>query len=173
MSRKNERPAEQEAIVTTIVGGRPPGCGTSVGNIPRGVEVLLKKASVDSAFKELLFRERANAALEISLELAPAEKAMISSISEKQLEMIIASTEVDPNHKAVFMGKVAASMLLLLGVATASVGCDNEYFCKGNTVAVPLPPVEEAVKEEKTQEPDKPDVITRGIRPNRPAGGNK
>ena len=38
-----DRPQEQEAVRTTIVGGRPPGSGKSVGNIPRGIEVLVKK----------------------------------------------------------------------------------------------------------------------------------
>jgi len=39
---------EQEAVRTTIVGGRPPGSGQPVGRIPRGIEVLLKKAAVDA-----------------------------------------------------------------------------------------------------------------------------
>ena len=45
---------EQEAVRTTIVGGRPPGCGQPVGQIPRGIEVLVKKAAVDPEFKTLL-----------------------------------------------------------------------------------------------------------------------
>ena len=62
MSKKKERPPEQEAVNTTIVGGRPPGCGKPVGEIPRGIEILVKKASVDEAFKELLLARRAEAA---------------------------------------------------------------------------------------------------------------
>jgi hypothetical protein len=53
-AKKPGQPDEQEAVFTTIVGGRPPGSDTRVGAIPRGVEVLLKKASVDPAFRELL-----------------------------------------------------------------------------------------------------------------------
>lgn len=47
MSRdeKSEQPEEKDAVSTTIVGGRPPGSGTQVGEIARGVEVLVKKAS--------------------------------------------------------------------------------------------------------------------------------
>lgn len=45
--KRPEHAAEQEAVRTAIVGGRPPGSGTRVGAIPRGVEVLVKKASVD------------------------------------------------------------------------------------------------------------------------------
>ena len=52
----SNRVEEREAVCTTIVGGRPPGCGTKVGNIPRGIEILVKKASVDPDFKKLLLK---------------------------------------------------------------------------------------------------------------------
>ena len=39
-----DRPAEQQAVRTTIVGGRPPGSGRSDVAVPRGIEVLVKKA---------------------------------------------------------------------------------------------------------------------------------
>ena len=32
---QGDRPREQEAVRTTIVGGRPPGSGQSLGGIPR------------------------------------------------------------------------------------------------------------------------------------------
>ena len=32
---------EQESVRTTIVGGRPPGCGQPIGPIPRGIEILV------------------------------------------------------------------------------------------------------------------------------------
>ena len=38
------QPLEQESVRTTIVGGRPPGSGKPMGNVPRGIEVLLKKS---------------------------------------------------------------------------------------------------------------------------------
>ena len=53
-----DRPTEQRAVRTTIVGGRPPGSGQPIGDIPRGIEILLKKAAVDPAFQELLLRQR-------------------------------------------------------------------------------------------------------------------
>ena len=51
---RGNRPAEQPAVRTTIVGGRPPGSGHGVGQIPRGIELLVKKASVDPEFRKLL-----------------------------------------------------------------------------------------------------------------------
>ncbi|MCP4231568.1 MAG: hypothetical protein GY771_15670, partial [bacterium] len=51
MATKNDGSSiEREAVRTTIVGGRPPGSGKSNGSIPRGIEVLVKKASVDAVF---------------------------------------------------------------------------------------------------------------------------
>ena len=46
-SHKKNRPQEKGAVRTTIVGGRPPGSGRGHGEIPRGLEILLKKAHVD------------------------------------------------------------------------------------------------------------------------------
>ena len=60
--KREERPSEQEAVRTTIVGGRPPGSGKTLGPIPRGIEVLVKKAAVDPSFKQTLMEKRAKAA---------------------------------------------------------------------------------------------------------------
>ncbi|GAG42054.1 unnamed protein product, partial [marine sediment metagenome] len=59
---QEDRPMEQPAVRTTIVGGRPPGSGKTVGPIPRGIEVLIKKAAVDPGFKMLLLAKRDGAA---------------------------------------------------------------------------------------------------------------
>ncbi|MBM4037380.1 MAG: hypothetical protein FJ290_02600 [Planctomycetes bacterium] len=116
------RPIEQPAVKTTIVGGRPPGPGKGVGEIPRGIEILVKKASVDAAFKRLLLEKRAGAAQEIELTLEPAEAMMLNAVPAAQLEAIIASTTVAPVSRAAFLGKAAAVMLAALG---AGVGCDE------------------------------------------------
>lgn len=124
MSRdeKSEQPEEKDAVFTTIVGGRPPGSGTEVGEIPRGVEVLVKKASVDPKFRRLLLEKRGDAAREIALELTDAERSMLLSIPVEQLEKIIANTKVKPEHRAVFLGVVGKLMLAaLIGVAFVSV----------------------------------------------------
>jgi hypothetical protein len=109
--KKPGQPDEQEAVFTTIVGGRPPGSGTRVGAIPRGVEVLLKKASVDPAFRELLLKERGEAARRIDLELTDAEREMLAHIPAEQLEAIIRNTKVHPKHRAIFLGTAGALMV--------------------------------------------------------------
>ena len=116
------RPFEQPAVKTTIVGGRPPGPGKGVGEIPRGIEILVKKASVDADFKQLLVARRAEAAKEIELALEPAEAMMLNAVPAAQLEAIIASTTVAPVSRAAFLGRAAAVMLAALG---AGVGCEE------------------------------------------------
>jgi hypothetical protein len=121
-SKKSKRPKEQDAVFTTIVGGRPPGAGTKVGAIPRGVEVLVKKASVDPEFRKILLEKRGDAAQEIDLALTEAEKKMLSSISVEQLEKIIEHTKVEPEQRTIFLGTAGKLMLAaVIGVAVVSV----------------------------------------------------
>jgi hypothetical protein len=85
-----------------------------VGEIPRGVEVLVKKASVDPEFRRLLLDKRGEAAREIDLELTDAERSMLLSIPTEQLAKIIDNTKVKPEHRAVFLGAVGKLMLAVL-----------------------------------------------------------
>ena len=121
MSR-DQQPPEQEAVRTTIVGGRPPGSGMAVGPVPRGIEVLVKKAAVDPSFKQLLMAKRAKAADEISLKLEPAEITMLDAVPAAQLKSIIANTDVSEVSRAAFLGRAAAVMLAAL-TATTAAGC--------------------------------------------------
>jgi hypothetical protein len=136
-NKDSKRPEEQDAVFTTIVGGRPPGSGTKVGAIPRGVEVLVKKASVDTEFRQKLLEKRGEAAQEIDLELTEAEKNMLSSISAEQLEKIIENTKVKPEHRAVFLGTAGKLMLaVVVGVAIVSVMMPS----LGHTVSAGISP---------------------------------
>jgi len=112
---------EPEAVRTTIVGGRPPGGGRSNFAFPRGIEVLVKKAAVDPEFRELLFEQRGEAATGIGLELDPAERSMLNAIPREQLSQIVSQTVVPLEQRRVFLGRIAAAMLAVLG-ATVS-GC--------------------------------------------------
>jgi len=91
--------------------------------IPRGVEVLVKKASIDPEFRELLLSKRAAAAEAIGLALTPAETAMLNTVPRDQLEAIIARTSVHPKQRAAFLGKAAAVMIAALGAGGLSSGC--------------------------------------------------
>jgi hypothetical protein len=121
---KMARPGEADAVRTTIVGGRPPGGGANVGDVPRGLEVLIKKAAVDPTFKKLLLEKRAGAAEAIALKLEAAEATMLNAVPAKQLEAIIANTKVSPSLRPAFLDYAAGVMLAALGTATACGGVD-------------------------------------------------
>jgi len=161
--RANRPPVEQEAVRTTIVGGRPPGSGKPVGDIPRGIEVLVKKASVDPAFKELLLTERAGAARHIGLELTPAETLMLAAVPRTQLETIIARTSVPQEHRRAFLGHAATAMIAALGAATAGCG---ETASKG---VRPDRPASKGIRPDRPVDKGiRPDSPVRGIRPDQP-----
>jgi len=114
---------EQEAVRTTIVGGRPPGSGQPIGPVPRGIEILLKKAVVDPEFRKLLLDDPNQAAASIELELDPVESAMLRTFPKEQLAAVIDKTQVPQTQRRAFLGHTAALMLTVLGGATFIAGC--------------------------------------------------
>ncbi len=120
----SDKPNEQEAVRTTIVGGRPPGSGRTNVTVPRGIEVLLKKAAVDPEFRQELLERRDAAAAAIQLELEPAEHAMLKAIPDEQLKTIISQTTVPLEQRRVFLGQVAALMLATISAGLA--GCTTK-----------------------------------------------
>jgi hypothetical protein len=88
----------------------------SSGSIPRGIEVLVKKASIDRAFCEILLEKRAESAAEIGLDLSAAEAAMLNAVPRAQIEQIIENTTVPDEHRREFLGRVGAAMLALCGL---------------------------------------------------------
>lgn len=89
--------------------------------IPRAIEVLVKKASVDPEFRQLLLDKRGQAADEIGLELTDAERNILSSMRVDQLEKIIDNTKVEPENRKIFLGKTAMLMLAAAGLAGTCV----------------------------------------------------
>ncbi|NIT36942.1 MAG: hypothetical protein GTN49_10675, partial [candidate division Zixibacteria bacterium] len=72
---KIARTGVPEPVRTTIARGERPTRDVIPRKIPRGLEVLIKKAAVDAAFKKLLLEKRAGAAQAIGLKLNAAEEA--------------------------------------------------------------------------------------------------
>jgi hypothetical protein len=91
--------------------------------VPRGIEVLIKKASVDPAFRKLLLEKRSAAAREIALELSPAEVAALNTVPLAQLKKVIANTTVPDPQRRAFLGQVGTLMLAALTVGL--VGCER------------------------------------------------
>ena len=98
------------------------------GEIPRGIEVLVKKASVDADFYNVLLNERSKAAAHIGLDLDPSEAMMLDGIPEAQLIAIISSTQVNDKQRPAFMGSVAAAMLAAIGMVTAGCNRDDDRY---------------------------------------------
>ncbi|HEY3323430.1 MAG TPA: hypothetical protein VGP72_23450 [Planctomycetota bacterium] len=164
-----DKPSEKEAVRTTIVGGRPPGCGTEIGTVPRGIEILIKKASVDPDFKRRLLESRAEAAGVIGLKLEPSEALMLGAVPAAQLEAIIGGTKVSELERSAFLGAAAALMLAAL------TGCGQEKsppvagIAPGRTLGIsPDRPDVKPVKPAEPNTPPKEVAPTDGIRPDRP-----
>jgi hypothetical protein len=125
-SKRGDSDNTDYVVGPTIVGGRPVGNGRPQRGVPRGIEVLVKKASVDPAFREILLEKRAAAATEIGLELSAAEIAVLNSLPRPQVEQIIQNTTVPDEHRRVFLGKMATAMLALIGLSVSGLGCATE-----------------------------------------------
>jgi len=92
--------------------------------LPRGLEVLLKKAAIDPGFKALLLARRAEAAATIGLTLESGEALLLQAAPAEQLEAIIARTTVPQEHRRAFLGQAAAAMLTALGIVSRGAGND-------------------------------------------------
>ncbi len=90
--------------------------------ISQGIEVLLKKASVDPVFRTAFLERRGEVAQEIGLPLEAEEAAMLRAVRREQLEAIIARTNVPEEHRRAFLGQAAAAMLAALGIVAGRPG---------------------------------------------------
>lgn len=159
---------EQPAVRTTIVGGRPPGSGTGIGPIPRGIEVLVKKASVDAAFRMRLLATRAAAAADLGLELSPSESALLAAVPAPQLAAMIDGTRLPERQRAAFLGSAAAVMLAAIGLTGCSDDAPQSAGIRPEQMAPPQS--QPAPKPDIVPAPPKPDPIptSRGVRPDLP-----
>jgi hypothetical protein len=128
--------------------------------IPRGIDVLVKKASIDPEFKAALLAKRADAAKDIGLELSDAERMLLASAPREHLDAIIRSTTVSPAHRAVFLGKAAALMLAALGTITYLDGCGGDSGCKGIS---PGKPADKNSGQKTTQAPSAGPAQTQAV----------
>ncbi len=126
MEMRDSAKRPHDLVSLTIVGGRPSKEESSARGIPRGLEVLLKKASVDEEFRASFLEKRSRAAEAILLELDPAEAAMLDSMPREQLEAIIRGTRVPAEDRRIFLGQAASVMLAALGAGVSCIsGCSK------------------------------------------------
>ncbi|HUU17232.1 MAG TPA: hypothetical protein VMW72_08790 [Sedimentisphaerales bacterium] len=134
-----------------------------IAAIPVGVEVLVKKASVDPEFRQILLEKRGEAAGEIGLELTEAERKMLSSIAVEQLEKIIDNTKVKPEHRNIFRGK---AIKLMLGAAAGLVVVSmmSVKFTAGiSPDRVRKMQIEDSSDANDVNEPNEPDIDSEGL----------
>jgi len=106
----------------TIVGGRSAD-NRPMGNSPRGMEILLKKASVDREFAKVLQQSPEEAARLISLDLQDSERRILLNTPRSTLETMIRSTTVKRHQLSAFR-TMSASLMLAAIVVMGSTGCD-------------------------------------------------
>ncbi|UCF97731.1 MAG: type II secretion system protein GspG [Spirochaetaceae bacterium] len=99
----------------TIVGGRSRS-NRLVGEFPRGIEILLKKARVDVSFRERLLKDPLSAAASISLVLTEQEVSILRNTPRSLVAMMVSNTRVLKQHVPIFKtAKTAAVLALALG----------------------------------------------------------
>jgi membrane carboxypeptidase/penicillin-binding protein PbpC len=114
----------------TIVDGRSKS-DRLVGDFSRSIEILLKKASVDSVFKQFLLIDPLKAAQSIALDLKPMEINILTNTSLPVLERMISNIHVPKQHIKTFRtGKTTAILALVLSTtvimpAMASAGIEE------------------------------------------------
>jgi hypothetical protein len=106
----------------TIVGGRSAD-NAPAGNSPRGIEILLKKASVDEDFAKALLESPEEAARLISLDLLDSERRILLNTPRSTLQAMIRSTTVKRHQLGAFK-TLSASLMLAAVLALGSTGCD-------------------------------------------------
>ncbi|MEE9457024.1 MAG: hypothetical protein V3W11_07735, partial [bacterium] len=124
--RRNDRVEGEDAITRAAdVEATVREGGVIPGHISRGLEVLIKKAAVDPAFKIILFEKRAEAAKAIGLKLTAAEEAMLAAVPLPHLEGIVAHTRISPKLRPAFLGYAAGAMLAAIGTTIVVCSADR------------------------------------------------
>ena len=165
----------EQAVETTIVGGRPAGHGQGVGDIPHGIEVLIKKASVDASFRHVLLENHSKAVLDIGLDLTMAEFAILVATTPSQFKAIIENTKVPDAQRSAFLGRDVNMMRAAIAANCECLACrrikghdfednfDRLAVTKG--IQPDIPPSDQTTRGIR---PDFPPPATLGIRPDPP-----
>ncbi len=139
----NASPASDEEPAsprTTIVGGQPQEHPGTVP-VPTGIQVLLRLAALDPAFRRQLTERRGDVAQAAGVDLTPSERAILAAIPAAQLEQVAASMPPPPPPRREFLRKTAATAVVLLGGAAMAeplAGCIGECVPRSDRTQMPL-----------------------------------
>ena len=93
-----------------------------------GIEMLIKRAAVDPAFRTELLAARSNAAKDAAVQLSYSEQQVLDTYPEDWLKKIIDSTRVPDCERRAFLGKAAAVVATTIsaGLAQEAAGAENQ-----------------------------------------------
>jgi len=134
--RGDDRPASPR---TTIVGGQPPRSAAGLPPVPTGMEKLLRLASVDEAFRQVLLEQRGDAAEAAGVELTPSERAILAAVPEGQLAAMAQQIPPPAPERRDFLRQAAASAVVALGGA-ALASCDGTPIGATRGIQPDMPP---------------------------------
>jgi len=100
--------------------------------VPTGIQVLLRLAALDPAFRRQLTERRGDVAQAAGVELTPSERAILAAIPAAQLDQMAASMPPPPPPRREFLRKTAATAVVLLGGAAMAeplAGCVRGHGC--------------------------------------------
>lgn len=101
--------------------------------VPRGLEILLKKASVDPVFRGLLEADPERAAASIDLILTDIERSILANVPPEGLRLMIEKATVPRQYVSTFLSHSAAAMLAVvlsttvIVTAEGSAGAEPDY----------------------------------------------
>lgn len=104
----------------TIVGGRGDERSSRRPG-PNGVEILLKKAKVDSGFRDQLLRNPVKAAALVELQLTPAEEAVLRHTPTATLRSMIDRTKIPARYVPMLRTAEKAATLAAIIACCVSV----------------------------------------------------
>ena len=166
---------KRDPVRTTIVGGQPKVRTKASGAVPQGLEALLSRAAGDERFRKRLMADRPVAAEGSGIELNPSEAALLASVTNAQLEQLIAQAPPAQPRRG-FIGTAAASLGAVISSAALG-GCppdDPGPATRGVRPDVPEDPgpatkgVRPDVPPSKQDDEDEDNRINRGLRPTEP-----
>lgn len=147
------------------------GSGSSV---PRGLEILIKKAAVDKKFRHSLVTKREKFADELNIPLEDSERLMLSSVSANHLEMMIGHTDV-PEKQKTHLAKASTATIVAL-IAQLTFGGSSVGLALGNpannSTSSPVPPelAQDFLAAPAGIRPDRYEHLAdRGVRPDSPS----
>lgn len=133
----------------TIVGGRPNGKLQVMQTMPLGIQKILYGASLDDDFRKKAGTDPSEAAKELGIELTGSEKAILSAVPPKQLNLMIDQIKEAHIPRRSFLMKTTATLAAIVATAfgvnaqetpppvTRGISHDVPSHTRGISISIP------------------------------------